>query len=377
MLTPAAPALTAARRGSTIEVGFTVPGANVDGSRPANIVRIDIYAVTGAAGTMTDLEMVKWGTRVASVPVKSPRNPNDTVEPGESTDVLDPLEGKGLDQGAASMVAEQVGASILEPGVAGGQKPRRPVQVERDRPLLGPTDAAAVRTYIGVGINKRGQPGKFSQRLMIPLALAPAPPSQPTIAYDETTITVRWDPPSNVQSADASPELLPSKPFGSSLADIAYHVYDSTSGVRLTPAPVKALQYKDGRIEWGAMRCYVVRAVEIVGKSPLESDGGEPRCETLVDTFPPAAPKGLNAVATDGAINLIWEASTEPDLAGYFVLRSRQPNTGFERITSTPEQDASFRDNVTPGIRFVYVVVAVDKAGNISMHSKEVEETAH
>jgi hypothetical protein len=374
VLVPAPPAVTADRRGSTIEIGFSVPTANADGSRPANIARIDIFAINGAAAAITDLELVKRGTRVASIPVKSPRNPNDTVEPGESVDVVERPEGKGLDQGAVSTVAEQITASLLRAAEAGtaAPQPGAPPDVV---PLLGPSEAASVRTYVGVGVDKRGRLGRFSKRVTVPLALAPSAPSQPTIAYDETNITVRWNPPAS-DGTGANAGVLPSKPFGSSRAVEAYNVYDATTGARLTPAPVEGFEYEDSRIEWGATRCYVVRAVEAAGGSTLESEASEPSCEKLVDMFPPAAPKGLNAVASDGAINLIWETNTEPDLAGYFVLRGQSP-AHLERITEMPIPEASFLDSgVQRGLRFVYAVVAVDKAGNQSAPSHPVEETA-
>jgi hypothetical protein len=353
VLIPAPPALTAERHGATIEVNLTVPSANADGSRPANIARIDVFAVTGAAADMSDLEMAKVGTRVASLPVKAPRNPNDTVEPGESTDVLEPPEGKGLDQGAASKVAEEISAAILK----------------------GTSDAV-VRTYISVGVDKRGHLGRFSRRVEVPLALAPPPPSRPKITYTETAITVRWNPRAIPLGPAPEPGLLPSRPLGTAASDVAFNVYDSTAGTRLTPMPVKETEFEDTRIEWGATRCYVIRAVQLVGTSNVESNDGEPSCEKLVDTFPPAAPKALRAVATDGAINLIWEVNTEPDLAGYYVRRTQLPGTTEQRLTPTPLQDASFLDNVQPGVRFAYVVVAVDKAGNMSAPSNRVEETA-
>jgi hypothetical protein len=370
--TPAPPELRADRRGSMVELGFTVPNANADGTRPANIARIDIYAVTGAT-TLTDLEMMKWGTRVASVPVKAPRNPNDTVEPGESADVIEPPAGEGLDQGAASAVVEQIAASIFKPIEPDRKGSRRRVTQEPDGPLLGPSAAALTRTYVGVGLDKRGRPGKFSPRVVVPLVLAPPPPSQPVISYTETAITVRWSPPSSGQTAD--PDLLPSTPIGPSRPPPSYHVYDSTTDMRLTKAPLTELQYEDSRIEWGAMRCYAVRTVEVAGQSALESEAGEPKCETLVDTFPPKAPKGLNAVSTDGAISLIWESNTEPDLAGYIVLRARTPATKLDPVTP-PIPDASYVDNVERGIGFVYAVQAVDKAGNVSAPSNPVEGTA-
>jgi hypothetical protein len=374
VLVPAPPVITADRRGSTIEVGFTVPSANADGSRPANIARIDIYAINGAATALTDLELMKWGTRVATVPVKSPRNPNDTVEAGESVEVLEAPEGKGLDQGAASNVAEQITTSLLKPNDADGRGSHGGASPEAV-PLLGPSDAASVRTYVGVGIDTRGRPGLFSKRVMVPLALAPPRPSQPNITYSETKVTVRWSPPSSAEPG-TNAGLLPSTSFGSARAAVAYNVYDSATGVRLTSAPVEALEYEDSRIEWGATRCYAVRAVEVVGGSTLESEAGEPRCEKLMDTFAPAAPKGLSGIPTDGAINLIWEPNAETDLAGYQVLRGRLPDARLEPVTPSPIPDTSFLDNVPPGVRFVYVVVAVDRAGNRSASSNQVEESA-
>jgi hypothetical protein len=374
VLTPAPPAVTADRRGSTIEIGFTVPTANADGSRPANIARIDIFALNGVTATMSDLELIKRATRVASIPVKSPRNPNDTAEAGESADVVEPPEGKGLDQGAASTVAEEISAAILRPGDADARGPQRGTPMEAV-PMLGPSEAASLRTYIGVGVDKRGRLGRFSRRVVVPLALAPPRPSQPAIAYDESKITVRWSPPASDRSG-ADADLLPSRPLGFSPAVAAYHVYDSETGTRLTPAPVRTPSFEDSRIEWGATRCYAVRAVSVVGQSTLESEASEAQCEKLVDTFPPSVPKGLQAVSSESGINLIWEANAEPDLAGYYVLRGL-PGAHLERLTPMPIPDASFLDSaVTRGVRYVYAVVAVDKAGNPSAQSGKVEETA-
>src|SRR5262249_7634900 len=137
-----------------------------------------------------------------------------------------------------------------------------------------------------------------------------------------------------------------------------------------------ALEYEDSRIEWGATRCYAVRAVETIGEMTLESELGEPECEELVDTFAPAAPKGLNAVSSEGAINLIWEANTESDLAGYYVLRGL-PDATPEPTPPTPTRAASFLDTtLRPGARYVYGVVGVEKAANVSKPRKTVEEPA-
>ena len=140
--------------------------------------------------------------------------------------------------------------------------------------------------------------------------------------------------------------------------------------------PIAEAQFSDARIEWGAERCYVVRAVETVGDLTLESDAAPPACQKLVDTFPPAAPKGLTAVPTEGAINLIWQSNGEKDLAGYLVLRAVAPGENLSPVTPSPIQGTTFKDAVEPAVRYVYAVAAVDKAGNTSAPSGAVEATA-
>jgi hypothetical protein len=127
---------------------------------------------------------------------------------------------------------------------------------------------------------------------------------------------------------------------------------------------------------WGATRCYEVRAIQLVDALAIESEASEPACTKLVDTFAPATPKGLTLVAGgNGAMDLIWDANTEPDLDGYVVLRG-VPGGALTRITPTPIHDTNFRDTVPAGGRYVYVLQAVDKAGNISMQSEPQEEMA-
>jgi fibronectin type 3 domain-containing protein len=102
-------------------------------------------------------------------------------------------------------------------------------------------------------------------------------------------------------------------------------------------------------------------------------------CVTPRDTFPPAPPRNLAAVGAEGAINLIWEASGAADLAGYLVLRGELPGGTLQVLTTDPVRETTFRDTgVKAGVRYEYVVVAVDTAQppNRSAESNRVEETA-
>jgi glucose/arabinose dehydrogenase len=90
---------------------------------------------------------------------------------------------------------------------------------------------------------------------------------------------------------------------------------------------------------------------------------------------PPTAPTNLRATAGDGFVDLIWNANSEGDLAGYRVYRSTTspvPTTGTPISGATPITAATMRDTTAAnGTAWRYVVVAVDTAGNASTASNE------
>ncbi len=149
--------------------------------------------------------------------------------------------------------------------------------------------------------------------------------------------------------------------------------------VLLTPTATTLPKWSDPRFEVGKKHCYAVRTVATTGLMVVESDLSPTTCAETHDTFPPAAPRTLAAVASEGAISLIWDANAEADLAGYVVLRGVAGSDRLSPITPTPIKETTFRDTtVKAGVRYAYVVVAVDTASpqNISAQSNRVEETA-
>lgn len=98
------------------------------------------------------------------------------------------------------------------------------------------------------------------------------------------------------------------------------------------------------------------------------------------DVFPPATPTGLQAVADPDAraIDLSWNPNTDADIAGYAVYRRDAGSAAAPVRVSPPGQvpAPSFRDSaVTPGRAYVYSISALDRDGNESPRSAEVEET--
>src|SRR5206468_6313574 len=138
---PAAPGdLIAERRGDAVDLHFTVPTTNTDGTRPANEDHVDVYAMT-TAEPLTDDEIVAHGTRVARVDVKAPRDPDRTVDSDESDADVEPPAGLGLDQGAIVRVTESLtGQTLTAPALPRDDKRhvKRGRDDARQRPLLGP-----------------------------------------------------------------------------------------------------------------------------------------------------------------------------------------------------------------------------------------------
>jgi hypothetical protein len=369
-LPAAPPSVVANRRAETVDVQLTIPATNADGSRPANISRVDVYAVT-APPAIGDAELLKRGTRIASLRVKTPRNPDDAVEADDEDTDVEPPEGPGLEQGASALVVEDLARLAPEKSA-----PPPPNSAAAQGPLLGMPAVVSSRTYAAVAFNNRGRRGPISKRVAVPLVAAPPRVSQPDISYDEAGVTVTW-PPVGPPSPPSVGDLLPSRPLVATMdAGFAYNVYDvSQKETRLTASPVAGPKFVDQRIEWGAERCYSVRTSETVGGLSVEGDASDPRCVTLVDTFPPAVPRGLQSAPSQGAVNLIWDANTEKDLAGYLILRGDSAQA-LIRITPAPVQAPTFKDAVPPGFHAFYAVEAVDTAGNISAPSTVMEETA-
>ena len=140
-------------------------------------------------------------------------------------------------------------------------------------------------------------------------------------------------------------------------------------------ATVEANQWVDTTTEYGKQYNYVVQAVEKTGTGEVESELAEEKSVTPIDTFPPAVPKGLNAVAAGEKIELVWDRNTEPDLAGYRLYRALGDGK-LEKIADIQDTPSYSDSKVESGKRYRYAVSSVDKLNNESNPSEPVEITA-
>ncbi len=102
---------------------------------------------------------------------------------------------------------------------------------------------------------------------------------------------------------------------------------------------------------------YLVASVDTAGNvSP-----SLPLYGFLIDTMPPAVPKGLTGmIDTNGVVRLRWRRNTERNILGYRVLRANALDHEFTQIANQVWRDTLFVDTVEVNTltRFVYYRIA-------------------
>lgn len=379
--------LSVRRLDRAVYVEFAVPARNQDGSTPADVARVEVYAVT--ARTPDADTVLEYGTRVGSVSVRRPPPPEADERRASTVEAkAKSADSAGtVDQGEAVTFVEALTPENLQPAKVPPPKPPAPGSKV---PALG--DAARAeqplaRFYVAVVVNHRGRRAAPSRPAGVPVAEPPTPPANLQISNTESNIVLAWGAVPPAGSSERQPPVaysynaysVPAVSGPTAASEPASKPASrSAAPAPLNDKPLTTNRFEDSAMEFGVERCYAVRTVASVGGMQMES--AEARgCITPKDTFPPAAPKGLTAVTSTGGISLIWEPNTEADLGGYLVLRGELPGVKLQPITPEPIHETTFNDTtVKAGVRYVYAIVALDKASppNLSAQSNRVEETA-
>lgn len=247
----------------------------------------------------------------------------------------------------------------------------KPIPVEADE--AGPVhQQAPAREWIGQNlvffVRVAGPKGRFSEWSNGQSLRITPPLPQPYDVKAEAVaagVRVSWQPQSTelgvtyrVYRRDESPGGTPAtEPSATLLDSVAGHEFIDRSAV------------------FGKPYIYTVLASANSGGSQNESEISAPVSITPIDTFPPAVPAGVTAVAAPESIELSWERNTEADLRGYRVYRSvdGRPFDKVSDLIDTP----SFSDRkIQSGMRYQYSVLSIDVSGNESSRSSPVEVTA-
>jgi subtilase family serine protease/Tol biopolymer transport system component/fibronectin type 3 domain-containing protein len=91
---------------------------------------------------------------------------------------------------------------------------------------------------------------------------------------------------------------------------------------------------------------------------------------TTIDNLPPAAPTGLTATPAGSDATLDWTANTESDLLGYLVFRDdhlvNAKGVAVGDLRPYAITGTTYTDSELPDGSYVYTVIAIDQAGNLS-----------
>ena len=431
------------RMGNEVFIGFTLPVQNQDGTQPADLARVDVYAMTVQphypADRRLDLEeFQETATVVVSVEVASPSVALPDDAGGRSGDDL-PL------QGTPVAFSEEITPSLLVPMDPWEEERRRRLDDEDDQPkelvqlplMTPPHPGPLQRRYAVVGVSTNGSESEPAERIAVPLVTAPFAPPSPIVAYGEEVVDITWGLPVGARrcvqgttgttvpsgvtgwAGSCGPQAATGRPVVATEAADApdgpmplvrlisrptfewppasrfdlFEIVESAEEQLVMPRPLNmtpllVLTYTETRVEtddpamgprFGVERCYAVSTVDVVAGLDIRSTRSVPTCVTFLDTFAPAAPTGLTAVGSDGAVSLIWQPNQDEDLDGYLVLRGAASGETLQPLTARPVLENTFRDtSAVPGVRYVYAVQAVDDAtpANVSAASVEVEVAA-
>jgi hypothetical protein len=213
------------------------------------------------------------------------------------------------------------------------------------------------------GFRRRPVESEISNRVRFRLLDVSGPTNHIESQTTEKAIELRWQPPASTFGGQQTKSLA------------GYRIYRSRTGKPGSFQLVgesKEPRYLDCDFEFGRAYSYQVRALFKEDGTIAEGEGSQPYEVIPRDTFPPARPTGLTALYTAGAVELVWTANTEKDLAGYNVYRrenGEQPKKLNKELLRTP----LLRDvSVQPGHTYFYQVTALDLSNNESQPCEEI-----
>jgi hypothetical protein len=431
--------VTPQRIGDDVYLSFKVPDTNADGQKPADIGEVDLYAITSATAPATEKQR-EAATLIATLPVRPILSEPPVPANGSPPPViaLPPGVDRGADVAVKETLTPEARVAVELPVdrlIARTAAPSAEAETPFG-PLVAPAPTELPRRhYFVIAKSPRGRESRPSTPVSLPLEAGSSAPGAPVVTSTASEMTIVWQPPkdartstflsppsvkptpgANATPSNATPRVPPvltAKSLGFNTQSTTYHVYDVTSAYArtesdelrrdlaeaasgreggppiapdpydikvptpITPAPIPGTEFVIKGVTFGAERCFEVRPVDQVFGTTVIGPASPRTCFTPKDTYAPAAPKSLAAIAGAGVINLIWDANAEPDLAGYIVLRGEAPGDTLQPITQELVTGPSYRDeSVRPGTRYVYAVVAVDRSGNNSPQSNRAEEAA-
>jgi len=207
--------------------------------------------------------------------------------------------------------------------------------------------------------------GAWSRTLSHAWGSPPRAPQDLRAAPGDRIVRLAWQPVTQQQD-------------GRPVQDLAgYRVYRRSGGegwLLLKPEPVSVPSFQDVSALNDVEYTYKVRAVRRLGPDLLESLDSPARTAMAEKRTPPPPVLNLVAVAGEKGVELRWDPSPAPDVAGYRLYRRQEGEVKFLLLTPKLVTKPAFLDEqARRGRIYYYYATAVDNSrrANESIPSEE------
>jgi hypothetical protein len=194
-------------------IRFDVPSENTDGSEPADLERVDVYAHTTQPDPEQPVrrqpleEWLEQATLVATIPVQTAATDAPPDADAESEERNAVRQGDEVTL-VETLMAEAFLPVVMEPET-GDEDEVESEALDETVPVgpfvSSPPTPSPRRTYLAIGISTRGRESAALARVSVTLADAGAAPGAPIVTYTEEELTVEWVPPATVRLPIQSP----------------------------------------------------------------------------------------------------------------------------------------------------------------------------
>ena len=358
--------LTAVRFGNEVHLHFTVPEANADGSRPPDISRVDIYAVTtlpeeGGAAPALD-EWLESADPIYTFDVvvleEPPAGDTEDPEEGDAEAPEDRAETAGagehaLGPGDPVTVVEELTPDAVEPVRIEPDEEDEDEELDEDDaeedaeepklagPLLSPPlPRAPRRIYIAVAVSRRNRQSAAATAPPVPVQPPPDPPGRPGLTYTETAITIEWSAPDTARLPVQAPVLADGGTAYSPTADSRTAASEPVETEPVETEPVETEPVETEPVETEPVETEPVET-EPVETEPVET---EPVETEPVETEPvETEPAQTEPVETEPAQTEPVEsgpAASEPAVLSSVTLLSQQTPSRYDVYDVSPPTEA-------------------------------------
>jgi hypothetical protein len=208
--------------------------------------------------------------------------------------------------------------------------------------------------YVVTAEDAIGRTSGPSDRLIVPFLAAPQPPRDLTATPGDRRVSLAWQAPAATVDGVAI------------TGEVRYLVLRGVGAegalAPITAQPVGGTTYTDTGADNDVDYRYAVRAVRVETAVTATGAASAPVTVAPAKTTPPAAPTGLVAVPSSGAVRLAWNPSPEPDVATYAVYRAGETGEFVRIATAIPPATVYVDRDARAGATYRYAVTAIDRA---------------